>query len=644
MNILNSLMTLGRRRQLQGPLRLGVHCFAAVIAIAVVFANSIWQIDIFSLTIGFLGGMLTLVFLAVGAGPNSHLHRPHWIDFGLSALAFISGIYFCLENERMITRITLLDPLTIWDVAFSTVLLLLTIEAMRRTVGLGLTLIVLTFMAYNLGGHWLEGPFSHGYISYHHFLDITVFTSDGLFGVALRVAATYAFLFVLFGTILSRTGGTDFFFDLAAAVSGRSPGGPAKIAVISSALYGMISGSPTSDVVTTGSVTIPIMKRLGYRAELAAGVEVAASTGGSLLPPVMGSAAFIMAEYTGIEYRQIAIAAIVPALLFYLCIFTQVHLYSLKIDLSGLQADKIPRLSQTIRSGGLFLIPLGVITAALFWGYSPNFVAIFGTLSVLAIATLREQTRLSFGAIADCFAEATMHMIPVTVACAAAGLVIGGISMTGLAGKFADLVFVISGGMPFLSAVVAAALTILLGMGMPTPSAYILSAVLLGPTLIDMGIPVLPANLFLLFFAVLSAMTPPVAVAAFAAAAIAESNPMETGLIAVRLAATSFVVPFSFLYRPDLLLLGSIPGIVLSCLTAAMGVILIAIGIEGYWRQPLMPAARWLLAVAGLGLIVPSGISLMVAAVLFGIAMSLSPAVRNAVTNLPLFRALLKRV
>ncbi|MGB7084567.1 MAG: TRAP transporter fused permease subunit [Phormidesmis sp.] len=642
MDLLNSLMSLGRRRRLEGRLRFAVRCMAALIAIAVVCANSIWQLDMLSLTIGFLGSMLVLVFLTVGSGPKSHLSWPSPIDFTLAAIALATGVYFWLENERIIARITLLDPLTVLDVVFGTALLVLTVEAMRRSVGLGLTLIVLFFMAYNLGGHWLGGIFSHGFISYEHFLDITVFTSDGLFGVALRVAATYAFLFVMFGTILNRTGGTDFFFDLASAVSGRSPGGPAKIAVISSALYGMLSGSPTSDVVTTGSVTIPIMKRLGYQPELAAGVEVAASTGGSLLPPVMGSAAFIMAEYTGIEYRQIAIAAVIPALLYYLCVFSQVHLYSLKSGLRGLKSSEIPRVGATIRSGGLFLVPLGVITVALFWGYSPNYVAIFGMLSVLAVATLRPSTRLGPLALLDCLAEATLHMIPVAAACAAAGLVIGGISMTGLAGKFADLVFLVSGGQPFISVMVAAMLTILLGMGMPTPSAYILAAVLIAPTLTGLGIAVLPANLFLLYFAVLSAMTPPVAVAAFAASAIADSNPLQTGVVAVRLAATAFVVPFGFIYRPDFLLFGS-GGfeIALSCLSAAVGVVLMAIAIEGYLQQPLPPLPRLLVGIAGIGLIVPSGLSLLLAVIFLALAVNLSPIVRSYVTNLRFLQRLL---
>lgn len=634
MKLLNHLVGLGRRRQLTGRLRLGAHCLAALVAIAVVGANSIWRVDMFSLTIIFLGAMLALTFLTVGATPKGHPTQPSSVDWALVAMALATGLYFFIENERIITRITLFDPLTLLDLGFGTVLLLLTIEAMRRTVGLGLTVIVLSFIAYNLWGHWLPGIFSHGLITYSHFLDIMVFTTDGLFGVALRVAATYAFLFVLFGTVLNRTGGTDFFFNLAAALSGRSPGGPAKIAVISSALYGMLSGSPTSDVVTTGSVTIPIMKRLGYRPELAAGIEVAASTGGSLLPPVMGSAAFIMAEYTGIEYRQIAIAAIVPSLLFYVCVFTQIHLYSVKTGLSGLEQGKVQRLTKTLQTGGLFLVPLGVITVALLWGYSPNFVAIFGTLSVLFVAMLHPRTRIGLVGIWNCLAEATLHMIPVVAACAAAGLVIGGISMTGLASKFADLVLLLAGGQSWGTIVTAAALTILLGMGMPTPSAYILAAVLVGPTLTGMGIPVLPANLFLLYFAALSAMTPPVAVAAFAAAAIADSNPLQTGIIAVRLAATAFVVPFAFIYRSDFLLLAGEPAVVLSCITAVIGVVLIAVGIEGYLHQRLPIAPRMLLGLTGLALLVPSGLSLILAAVLLTVAVVICPSLRHYVTHL----------
>ena len=421
----------------------------------------------------------------------------------------------------------------------------------------------------------------------------------------LRVAGTYAFLFVLFGSIMERCRGSEFFFDLASGLTGRSAGGPAKIAVISSGLYGTISGSPTSDVVTTGAITIPIMKRLGYGATFAGAVEVAASTGGSLLPPVMGAAAFIMAEYTGIPYREIALAAIIPAILFYLPIYIQVHLRAVKTGLSGLDEDQIPPLSRTFRNGWLFIIPLIAISWSLLDGYTPSYSAIYGLIAVFGISFLRPSTRLGLNAIYETLALAAVRMIPVAGACAAAGLVIGGITMTGLASKFSFLVFVIAGDSLYLSVLVAAGVTLLLGLGMPTPSAYILAAVLISPVMYKLGIAVLPAQLFLFYFAVMSALTPPVAVAAYAASAIANANPLQIAVNAVKIAVGAFVVPFAFLFNNALVLQGTPTEIALAFVFAAMGLAFIATATEAFLWRPLHWAKSLWLAGCGLLMLVP---------------------------------------
>ncbi|MGH6948150.1 MAG: TRAP transporter permease [Kiloniellales bacterium] len=634
---LGLLLTIGQRRKLSGPLKWITEIFAGATAIAVVYCSTLVLVDLFAMTIAFVSAIMALVFLMVGATEASDAEKPSPLDFLFSAVAIAAGLYFFFDSERIITRITLLDDLTTWDVVFSSALLFLTLEGTRRTVGLGLTAIVLIFLAYNLWGHVLPGKFGHGFISYRHFLDVMMFTTDGLFGVPVRVAATYAFLFVLFGTFLSMAGGSDFFFNLAAAVSGRSPGGPGKIAVISSGLYGMISGSPTSDVVTTGSVTIPIMKRLGYSATLAGGIEVAASTGGGYMPPVMGSAAFIMAEYTGIDYREIAIAATVPALLYYLCIYLQVHFRSLKMGLAGLPKDQIPRMRVVMKDGGLFLVPLAVLTGALLYGYSPSFVAVFGAISVLAVATLKRSTRMGLLKIWQAFAETTLRMVSIVAACAAAGLIIGGLTMTGLAAKFADLIFLIAGDSAFIALVIAALVAILLGCGMPTPSAFILAAVLVSSTLTNLGLSVMQSNMFLLYFSALSAMTPPVAVAAFAAAAIADANPLKIAAVAVRLGISAFVVPFAFVYGEGLLLQGDLLTILRNCVTAGAGVALLAVAVEGHFRDPLEPPVRFLLAAAGLLLIAPSALAFLVALLTVGVAVLISSNLRNQLR--PGFRA-----
>jgi TRAP transporter 4TM/12TM fusion protein len=303
------LYSIGVRRRLTGWLAQLVAPLAVGLALYVLAAATVLIIAPWALVAIFLCGMMTIAFLTTGANPRSNSERPTLPDFFLSIASLATGIYFAWNYAEIVDRIALLSPLSNWDLFFGVTIVLLTLELTRRTTGAGLTIVVLIFLAYNLYGHLLSGVLQHGYIDYVHFIDILVYTTDGIMGLPARVAATYAFLFVLFGTVLYAAKGADFFFNFAAAISGGRPGGPAKVSVISSGLYGMLSGSPTSDVVMTGSVTIPIMKRLGYNPAIAGAIEVAASTGGSIVPPVMGAAAFIMAEYTGIQYRDIAIAA-----------------------------------------------------------------------------------------------------------------------------------------------------------------------------------------------------------------------------------------------------------------------------------------------------------------------------------------------
>ncbi|HDZ46302.1 hypothetical protein LCGC14_0085970 [marine sediment metagenome] len=630
-SLLNLLTETGSRRTLSGKLKMAVHGCAALVALGVIYTTTIVYIDLFVMTIVFLSAILALLFMTISPGPLGRIDRPSIIDWVLVAASILVGIYFYLESGRISQRITLLFPLETLDVIAASLLLLLTVEATRRTVGVGLTSVVMIFLVYNLWGHGLPGGLGFREVSYQHFLDIMMFTSDGLFGVPLRVAATYAFLFVMFGTFLAKAGGAEFFYNLSSAIAGHRVGGPAKISVISSGLYGTMSGSPTSDVVTTGSITIPIMQRLGYSKQLSGSVEVAASTGGSLLPPVMGSAAFIMAEYTGIDYRDIVIAGIIPALLYYLCVYTQVHLRSQKLGLKGIPVDETPRMRQTMKNGGLFIVPLVALSIALVMGFSPTYVAAVATGVVLLVAAVKPSTRMSIVKIWGALAETTLRMVSVVAACAAAGLVIGGISMTGLGGKFADLVFLLAADSTVMVLIISAILAIILGMGMPTPSAFILAAVLVGPTLASLDFSVLQSNMFILYFAVLSAMTPPVAVAAFAAAAIADAKPLEIATGAVRLAITAFIVPFAFVYGDGLLMVGDWDTILVSCVTAVIGVILLSLGVEGYLRDKLAAPARWCFVGAGLLFIFPSWFAIGGAVILAIGACLFTPHLRAAI-------------
>jgi TRAP transporter 4TM/12TM fusion protein len=597
--------SVGVRRRPRGWLSWIVTPLAVALAVYVIVAATLVIMAPWTLVAVFLCGIIAIAFLTVGASPFSNPDRPTLPDYLLSLASFATGVYFFVKAPEIVDRIALLSELSPWDLLFGVLMVLLTVEITRRTTGLGLTVVVLIFIAYNFFGHKLGGVLQHGEIDWIHFIDIMVYTTDGIMGLPARVAATYAFMFVMFGVVLYAAKGAEFFFDFAASLSGGKPGGPAKVAVISSGMYGMISGSPTADVVTTGSVTIPVMKRLGYQPAVAGAIEVAASTGGSIMPPVMGSAAFIMAEYTGIEYRDIAIAALLPALLYYICVYAQVHFRALRLGLTGLDPSQIPALLATLSKGGMFFVPLIVLVSALLYGYTPTMVAIFGTLAVIAVSWLRRDTRLGPLDLWYALADTTYRMVPVAGATAAAGLVIAGLTMTGLAAKFAHVIYAITSADQFLTLLIGAALTLILGLGMPTPSAYILAAVLMGPLMAQLHIGALPGHLFLLYFAVMSAVTPPVAVAAYAASSIAEDNPMTIAAHAVKLCLAAFVVPFVFVFGPELLWIGPLWKTAITFGTAAISLILLAAAIEGYTTWCSSWWTRALLAAGALCMITP---------------------------------------
>ena len=598
----------GGRRKLTGLLAHIVKAYSALVALWVVYQATLSSVDVLALSIIFLSLMLCLAFIFIGARKNCDPVRPSVIDYMLVLASIVTGLFFVINIDSIAERISLFTELTTTQVIFTTSIILLTIEATRRTVGAGLMMIVIAFIIYNLFGDRLEGTFKHGEITLSHFLDVNVMTTDGLFGIPLRVAATYAFVFVMFGTFLAKAKGGDFFFDLAACLSGRSPGGPAKVAVFSSAMFGTVSGSPTSDVVTTGSITIPMMKRLGYPGALAGGVEVAASTGGSLLPPIMGSAAFIMAEYTGIAYAEIIVAALVPALLYYVGVFVQVHLRSVRMGLAPLPADSVPRLHTTLLSGWIYILPIIVIIVALLKGYSPTFVAVFGTIGMLVASQFKPGARITLRDFYDGLSETTIRMIGVTGACAAAGLVIGGITMTGLASKFSYLILLVGDGSLILALLAGAAVTIVLGLGMPTPSAYVLAAVLIGPVLVnDLNVPMMAAHMFLLYYAVMSAMTPPVAVAAYAAAAIADDNPLKIATTAVVFSLVAFIIPFGFVFNTSILMQGDAGLILLAIGTVTTGVLCLCFAAEGFLKGQLSALTRLMLVACGFALLAPTG-------------------------------------
>lgn len=556
----------------------------------VVYAVLLASSDPLVATIVFLTLIMVVVFLSVGATVRSDPDNPSALDWLLASSSLLVGLYFAATAGSFIYRINLMDPLSVGEVAAGSLVVALALEVTRRTVGPVLVLLCLVLILYNTFGHLLGPPFNHGVISYSDWLDLTVFTTDGLFGAPLRVATNYVFALILFGLLFSRARGGEFFCDIAAMIAGRGKGGLAKVSVIASGLFGTVSGSPTSDVVTTGSITIPEMIRRGYPAKLAGAIEVAGSTGGGLLPPVMGSAAFLMAEITGISYVEIILAAVIPALLYYGAVYFQLHLRAIKLDLPRLAQDELPGIGATLRRGWPLLFPMSAITWLLLSGYTPALAGAGASAILLVVGFRMLGWRPWLRALAAIPGEAVRRAAPVAGACAAAGLVVGGLTITGLAAKLSGMVLQFHGGSLLIALAASAAITLLLGMGMPVPSAYLLAAAVAGPVLAQLAIGELAGHLFLLYFSVMSAMTPPIAVAAFAAASIAGVRPFGIASGAVRLAVSAYVIPFLFVLLPGLLLKASPLDSLVAVAISLCVVGLLAMAVEGYATRPLF---RW---------------------------------------------------
>lgn len=563
----------------------------------------------------FLGGVLSLAFLHT----TGNARRPTtdtWSGWLLALLSLACCAYFVLMHDVHKDRLPVLDPLSTADVAVSIMLIALVLEATRRTIGVVLVLLVGLFLGYAALGDKLTGAFSHRGMSVPEMIDQLVFTNNGLYGPALEVAAYLVFIFVLFGALLDRFGGGDFFHDLSNALVGRQVGGPAKVAVLSSGLYGSISGSPTADVVTTGSFTIPLMIRTGFTRVRAGAIEAAASTGGAILPPVMGSAAFMMSDFTGIPYGDIALVAIIPGLLYYLCVYLAVTLQAHHAGLAPLDQAEIPKVGAVLRRDWIYLVPLVTIAWAVLALNRPAFAGAVACAALVPVILLRCRPLSDLPKrLGQALIEGMQRMITVGVACAVAGLVIGTLSMTDLSGKISSGLFLLASGNFALTVFTAIAVIVVLGMGMPVPAVYALSAVLAAPALISLGLSTMASHLLVVYYAAVSAITPPVAVAAFAAASIAKANPMPIGFLACRIAAVAFVVPVVFVARPELLLEGALLDVIGVCLATALGSIVMTIAFEDYAFGPLGAIARLAFGALAILLFMPSASLNLLAAV-----------------------------
>jgi TRAP transporter 4TM/12TM fusion protein len=594
------LIAPGRPRQLSAPESAFIYVMSAAtcsVFIAVAFG---YYINGMLLLYAFLGVVLAVSFLTITGNPTRP-PRGSWFGWIAAALSLAVAIYFMIRDPYYETRLPMIDELTLGDQVAGILAIVLILEATRRVIGFTLVIVVLVFLAYGVFGQWISGPFYHRALSLQEMLDQLVFTTNGVFGSALNVAAFLVFVFVTFGALLDRCGGGDFFFDLANSLVGRQVGGPAKVAVVSSGLYGSISGSPTADVVTTGAFTIPMMSRTGLSPVYAAAVEATASTGGALLPPVMGTAAFLMSDFTGISYGTIAIAAVAPALLYYMSIFLAVHGHAHIAGLKPSISPDTPSLGAVLRRDWYYFVPIAILIWFVLAYDRAVFSAALALAALVPITLWRTRSPAkTVTTILAAFDDALRRLTGIGVACAVAGLVVGTLAMTDLTGKISSAMFVLAKGNEVLTLLIATVVVIVLGMGMPTPAVYALAAVLAAPALLALNIPMLPAHLFIVYFASMSAITPPVAVAAFAAGSIARANPMSIGLLCCRLAMVAFIIPFVFIYHPGLLLIGAPLTVAADIASAAVAVIALVAATEGYLFTPLPPVWRGVFGVAGL--------------------------------------------
>jgi TRAP transporter 4TM/12TM fusion protein len=568
-----------------------------------------------------LGFLLPLTFLLYPATARSPKVRPSVWDWTCAALGLLSNLYIVWQQPRIINRWEGSTAVLPAEVFWGAVISLLILEATRRAVSPWLSGLVALFLAYLFVGPWLPGILHHKGFSFARAVELMyLYNEQGIYGSLTGISATVIFIFVLFGCFIIRTGLGQFFMDFAVSLAGRTRGGPAKVAVVSSALYGTLSGSSVSNVYTTGAFSIPLMKQMGYRPQFAGAVEAAAGVGGMIMPPIMGVGAFVMAEMTSIPYWTIAKSAALAAVLYYLGVFTMVHLEAVKIGLQPMARAEIPPL-RTVLPRSYLLCPIVLLVVLLVMGYTPVFSGMLAIVVSVAVAALRRDTRMGPRAIWNALRQGGCDAAMIAVAITGAGMIVAVIAQTALGLAFSSLFISLSGGSLLLTAVMVMIVDAILGAGIPTTPAYLLTVVVGGAAMMKLGVGLLPAHLFAFYYGVLADITPPVAVAAYASAAIAGSEPMKTGFEAFKLAIGGFIVPFIFVYHPALVLQGSWDETLWIFVLASACIVLTSAALTGWFLGPTPVLERVLLLAAAAGLVATSrNIVVVSAAVAIGCA------------------------
>ena len=522
-------------------------------------------------------------------------------DFVLLCAALFAGVYMITQDASLSFRSGTVLPM---DIIAGAVLVIVVLIAARRMVGNAICIVAVVMLIYCYVGPYLPSAIAHKGFSINRICSYMLLNSDGIFGVCMQVSSTIIILFVIFGAFLKETHGGDYFTELAYGSFGRVRGGPAKVAVVGSCLFGMVSGSAIANVVGTGMFTIPLMKKTGYSDTYSGAVEAVSSTGGQIMPPIMGASAFLIAEILGVGYLDVCAAALMPALLYYLALFMMIDLQAVKLGIKGLPKEELPSVKQVLKDGGhVLLAPVILLFLLIVVKWSAIYSAFWSIIALIVLSTLKKTTRLTFRGVLTALKNGASGALSVVAVCAVAGIIIGCFSLSGLGIKLASVLIALSHNKVLILLLLTAAASLVLGMGLPAVACYAVLAVLVAPALTKMGIYPMAAHMFIFYFGIISNITPPVAVAAYAAAGISGASPMKTGYKAFQLGIVGFIVPFMFVYGPELLFHGTVGNIILAVITSVIGVIAISMAMEGYMVTHLRIYERIALVAASVLLI-----------------------------------------
>ncbi|RLA97877.1 MAG: TRAP transporter permease [Deltaproteobacteria bacterium] len=589
-------------RELHGGWRVVGYLLGVAASLFHIWVNTIGVMPAIYRNAVHLGFILVLTFLFYPLSRKDP-KRGFWLDLFFALVATAVAVYILLFEEELHLERGSVPILR--DHIFAAAAIVILLIGTQRAAGWIIPILSIFFLAYALFlGKYIPGLFHYRGVALGRLLYRMYLTDEGMFGIVCTVSATYVYLFILFGAFLLKSGAGDFIIRLAQALTGRRIGGPAKIAVVSSGFMGSVSGSAVANTVATGSFTIPLMKRMGYSPAFAGGVEAASSTGGQLMPPIMGAGAFIMAQWTGIPYLKIIAVSVIPAIMYFLSVGFFVHIEALKLGMRPLSKEEVPQLGKVLREGANFLIPVVLLVVLLVKGFTPTYAACMGILSIVVVSWFRKETRMGLRDILDALYLGARNSISTAAILICAGIVIGIVGITAVGVKFSGMVVDLSGGSLFWAIILVMLASLVLGMGLPVTASYIFLAILAAPALKQLGVSLLAAHMIIFWYSQDANVTPPVCLAAYSAAGIAGSRPMETGLAAWKLAKGLYIIPFLFAYTP-LLFEGPVSEVLITAASATLGLLAFTVTTEGFFLRRLFPWERILVGVATLGLLWP---------------------------------------